>query len=198
MINEVLIILLSYLIGSLPFGLIISFCFGYGDIRKHGSGNIGTTNVLRCSNKLIALCTLICDSGKIIVAILLAEKMGMKQDYLVGSVAILGHLFSIFLKFQGGKGVASFLGFSLYLFPKIALLLIMSWLITFIISRYSSLAAIVAAFVAIIALIILQPLTTGNLLLVIALILLIIIKHKSNIIRLINGTESKFVRSKKA
>jgi glycerol-3-phosphate acyltransferase PlsY len=195
MIHEILIIFMAYLIGSLPFGLIISFATGYGDIRKIGSGNIGTTNVLRTGNKLIALITLICDSGKIIIAIILANKLGLHEDYLVGSASFLGHLFPIFLKFKGGKGVASFLGLSLYLFPQISLVLIFTWITTFLISRYSSLAAIVAAISGIIALVILKPLDL-NLFLVLGLIMLILIKHKDNMVRLFNGQESKFKQSK--
>jgi glycerol-3-phosphate acyltransferase PlsY len=195
MIHEILIIFMAYLIGSLPFGLIISFATGYGDIRKIGSGNIGTTNVLRTGNKLIALITLICDSGKIIIAIILANKLGLHEDYLVGSASFLGHLFPIFLKFKGGKGVASFLGLSLYLFPQIALVLTFTWITTFLISRYSSLAAIIAAISGIIALVILKPLDS-NLFLVLGLIVLILIKHKDNMVRLLNGQESKFKQSK--
>ena len=191
MLNEVLVLITAYLIGSIPFGLVISFCAGHGDIRNIGSGNIGTTNVLRTGSKLLALLTLIADSGKIILAILIAKKLGFNMDYLVGSVSFLGHLFPIWLKFKGGKGVASFLGLSLYLFPKVALVLLVTWVITFSISRYSSLAAIMAAISGIISLSITMPLDS-NLFLMLILILLILIKHKDNIIRLINGKESKF------
>ena len=191
MLNETLILILAYLIGSLPFGLIISFFAGHGDIRKIGSGNIGTTNVLRTGSKLLALLTLLADSGKIIVAILLANQLGFNEDYIAGSIAFLGHLFPIWLKFKGGKGVASFLGLSLYLFPKIALVLLSAWIITFAISRYSSLAAIAASATGFIALIITKPFDF-NLSLILGLIVLIIIKHKDNITRLINGKESKF------
>lgn len=191
MITEILILVMAYLIGSIPFGLVISFCFGYGDIRKIGSGNIGTTNVLRTGNKLLALLTLLLDSGKIIIAILLAKKLGFHSDYLVASVSFIGHLFPIWLKFKGGKGVASFLGLSLYLFPKIALLLLSCWIVTFALSRYSSLAAIVACLAGIISLSINLP-HDKNLFLVLTLIILILIKHKDNIIRLIKGQESKF------
>lgn len=191
LITEILILILSYFIGSIPFGLVISYCFGYGDIRKIGSGNIGTTNVLRTGNKLLALLTLLLDSGKIIIAILLARKLGYTSDYLVASASFIGHLFPVWLRFKGGKGVASFLGLSLYLFPKIALALLISWIITFAITRYSSLAAIVACFVGMIALTITMP-HDKNLFLVLTLIILILIKHKDNIIRLIKGQESKF------
>ena len=195
MINEIIILLLAYLIGSIPFGLVISFCAGHGDIRKIGSGNIGTTNVLRTGSKLLALLTLVADSGKIIIAILLAHQLGFYQDYYIATAGFIGHLFPIWLKFKGGKGVASCLGLSLYLFPNIALILMATWLVTFVTTRYSSLAAIFAAIAGIIALLIDKD-WDGNLFLVLALIILILLKHKDNIIRLINGQESKFKGSK--
>lgn len=191
MLNDFLILMLAYFIGSIPFGLLISFCAGHGDIRKIGSGNIGTTNVLRTGSKKLALLTLIADSGKIIIAILIAHSLGFYEDYYIATSGFLGHLFPIWLKFRGGKGVASFLGLSLYLFPNIALVLIISWLVTFAATRYSSLAAIVAAISGIIALIIIKPMD-GNLFLVLGLIFLILIKHKDNMARLIKGQESKF------
>lgn len=191
MFEEGLILILAYFIGSIPFGLVISFCAGHGDIRKIGSGNIGTTNVLRTGSKVLALLTLLADSGKIILAIFLAKMLGFDMDYLVGSASFIGHLFPIWLKFKGGKGVASFLGLSLYLFPKIALILMAAWIVTFVISRYSSLAAIAAAIAGIISLSVTMPMDS-NLFLMISLIVLILIKHKENIIRLLEGKESKF------
>lgn len=191
MFEEGLILMLAYFIGSIPFGLVISFCAGHGDIRKIGSGNIGTTNVLRTGNKVLALLTLLADSGKIIMAIFLAKMLGFDMDYLVGSASFIGHLFPIWLKFKGGKGVASFLGLSLYLFPKIALILMVVWIITFAISRYSSLAAIAAAIAGIVSLSMAMPMNS-DLFLMIALIILILTKHKENIVRLLEGKESKF------
>lgn len=191
MITEFLTIVLAYLIGSIPFGLLLSKFFGYGDIRKIGSGNIGTTNVLRTGNKALAAATLLFDSGKIIFSIILAKKMGLDAEYLVGSVSLLGHLFPVWLRFKGGKGVASFLGLSIYLFPKVALLLTATWVVTFALSRYSSLAAIVACLVGMVALAIELPFNV-NLFLMIFIMLLILFKHKDNMIRLINGQESKF------
>lgn len=189
--NEIIILILAYLIGSIPFGLVISFCAGCGDVRNIGSGNIGTTNVLRTGRKSLALLTLIADSGKIIIAIILANKLGFYQDYYVGAAGLLGHMFPIWLKFKGGKGVASFLGLSLYLFPIIALILVVAWIITFAITRYSSLAAIMAAISGLIALPIIKPFD-DNLIISICLILIILIKHKDNINRLLKGQESKF------
>lgn len=198
MLNEILILVLAYFIGSIPFGLVISYFAGYGDIRKIGSGNIGTTNVLRTGNKLLALLTLLADSGKIIAAIILAKNLGLiDMDYVVASVSFIGHLFPVWLKFKGGKGVASFLGLSLYLFPKIALVLATVWIIVFVVSGYSSLAAIMAAISAIIALFFTMPMDS-NLFLMIFLIVLVLTKHKDNIIRLLNGSESKFKKNKKS
>lgn len=193
MLEEGLILILAYFIGSIPFGLVISFCAGRGDIRKIGSGNIGTTNVLRTGSKILALLTLLADSGKIILAIFLAKMLGFQMDYLVGSASFIGHLFPVWLKFKGGKGVASFLGLSLYLFPKIALILMIVWIVTFVISRYSSLAAIAAAIAGIISLSVTMSMGV-NLFLMITLILLILIKHKENIVRLLEGKESRFLK----
>ncbi len=191
MLNEILILIMAYFIGSIPFGLVISFCAGHGDIRKIGSGNIGTTNVLRTGSKLLALLTLIADSGKIIIAILIAHRLGYYQDYYIAASGFIGHLFPVWLKFKGGKGVASFLGLSLYLFPNIALFLVTSWIITFVITRYSSLAAIVAAIVGMVSLILTKPFDE-NLIIILSLIILILIKHKDNIIRLVKGQETRF------
>ncbi|MEK6734902.1 MAG: glycerol-3-phosphate 1-O-acyltransferase PlsY [Pseudomonadota bacterium] len=189
--NDIIILILSYLIGSIPFGLVISYIAGHGDIRKIGSGNIGTTNVLRTGNKFLAFLTLLADSSKVILAILFAKFLGYSLEYYVATAAFLGHLFPIWLKFRGGKGVASFLGLSLYLFPKIAALLASVWIITFVTTRYSSLAAIFAAIAGMIVLPFALPIDK-NLYLVLTLILLILIKHKDNIRRLLNGEESKF------
>ena len=204
--NDLLIILLAYLIGSIPFGIIISYCAGYGDIRKIGSGNIGTTNVLRTGNKFIAALTLLADSGKVVIAILIAKKIGFSPDpiaesmassmnfsseYFVASIVILGHLFPVWLKFKGGKGVACFLGLSLYLFPLVAIIMICTWIITFIISKYSSLAALTASAVGYIALIITMPMGI-NLGIILFIITLIALKHKDNISRIHKGTELKF------
>lgn len=197
MLNEILILVLAYFIGSIPFGLVISYFAGYGDIRKIGSGNIGTTNVLRTGNKLLALLTLLADSGKVIFAVILAKKLGLiNMDYVIASISFIGHLFPVWLKFKGGKGVASFLGLSLYLFPKIAILLAIVWIIVFLVSGYSSLAAIMAALSGIISLFFTMP-KDSNLFLMLFLIVLILIKHKDNVIRLLNGSESKFKKSKK-
>ena len=187
--NEYLIYSLAYFIGSIPFGLVFSIIFGYGDIRKIGSGNIGTTNVLRTGNKILALLTLIADSGKAIIAMMLATKFGVSQE-IAGAIAIIGHLFPVWLKFKGGKGVASFFGFSLYLLPEFAAIMLITWIIVFAIWRYSSLAAITAALVGGGYIFFTNP---NNIIL--TLIVLILFKHKDNIERLINGKEIKFKKS---
>lgn len=191
MLSNILIFLMAYLIGSIPFGLLLTALAGYGDVRKIGSGNIGTTNVLRTGSKILALLTLLADSGKIILAMILAKKLGFQAEYLVGSISFMGHLFPVWLKFHGGKGVASFLGLNIYLFPKIAAILAVVWVIIFIITRYSSFAAIIAAFVGIITYSISLP--VGNEMLTMVLLIgFILVKHKDNIIRLLKGKESKF------
>lgn len=191
MLNDFLILLGAYLIGSIPFGLVFTFIAGHGDIRQIGSGNIGTTNVLRTGSKLLAILTLIADSGKIIFSMMIAKKLGFTDEYIVGSVSFIGHLFPIWLKFKGGKGVASFLGLSVYLFPNIAAILAGTWILVFVTTRYSSLAALIAALVGALAFILFLPFGK-EMYLMLALIILILIKHKSNIQRLLNGQESKF------
>ncbi len=194
--NKYLILFLAYLIGSIPFGLVFSYIAGHGDIRKIGSGNIGTTNVLRTGSKKLALLTLIADSGKIILAMILSAKLGYSNLFYSGAFALIGHLFPIWLKFKGGKGVASFLGYSLYLFPEISAILMFFWIITFYLTGYSSLAAIVASCSGIVSIILLKPLD-HNFSLVLLLITLILIKHKENFIRLYKGEESKFKKGNK-
>ncbi len=179
----------GYLLGSIPFGLVLTRMAGLGDIRKIGSGNIGATNVLRTGNKFLALLTLLLDIGKGAIAVLIAEFLYPGLGIYAGSGTFLGHLYSIFLKFTGGKGVATFLGLMLALNPMVGLTSILSWLITAAIFRISSLSALVAAIASPIASLYLQQ----NKLAIVAILLciLIFIKHKDNIKRIINGDEPK-------
>lgn len=179
----------GYLLGSIPFGLVLTRMAGLGDIRKIGSGNIGATNVLRTGNKFLALLTLLLDIGKGAIAVLIAEFLYPGLGIYAGSGAFLGHLYSIFLKFTGGKGVATFLGLMLALNPLVGLTSILSWLVTAAIFRISSLSALVAAIASPIASLYLQQ----NKLAIVALLLciLIFVKHKDNIKRIINGDEPK-------
>jgi glycerol-3-phosphate acyltransferase PlsY len=214
--------IIAYLLGSLPFGLILTRLFGYGDIRKIGSGNIGATNVLRTGNKLLALLTLILDIGKGAIATAIAYyvfkdsegfiTLGTQGSFadesgfifernfyalIAGICAVIGHIFPIWLKFKGGKGVATVIGVILANAPYSGLFLICVWLATAFLFRYSSLAALVA----LVATPIFTYFNSENSWLyasAFALInLLIIIKHKDNIVRLIKGQESKITFKRK-
>lgn len=180
----------GFLIGSIPTGLIIAKGLGT-DPRKAGSGNIGATNVLRTTGKLPALFTLAGDMAKGIAAVLLARyfEAGSVQEGIVGIMSVLGHNFSIFLRFRGGKGVATSLGVLIVYSPVAGLITIALWLATVLITRYSSLGAIISF----IALPLVIFLVEGKEKLPIALIMSIILlmRHKDNISRLIRGTESK-------
>ncbi len=137
--------LFGYLLGSVPFGLVLTRLAGYGDIRKVGSGNIGATNVLRTGNKKLALVTLLLDGGKGAVAVLLTHYM-MTYDAAIYAAtgAFIGHLFPVWLKFKGGKGVATTLGILLALEPMLGAICCAVWLAMAILFRYSSLAALTA------------------------------------------------------
>ncbi len=200
----------GYLIGSIPFGLLLCLAFGYGDIRKSGSGNIGATNVLRVSkNKLLALLTVLFDASKAGIIAYVAMKvispkpavfcgivtqLNVLVALISGTMAIIGHNFPIWLKFKGGKGVASSFGLILATAPLTALAAFIVWIVTAIIFRYSSLAAIVAALST--------PLISffANDLIYTVFIaflsLLLLIRHHANFARLIKGEESKISFSK--
>ena len=141
----VVIMILAYLLGSIPFGLLFSRIAGLGDIRKTGSGNIGATNVLRSGNKLLAALTLLADAAKGSAAIFVAlEFIGFPAASWAGLAALLGHIFPVWLSFKGGKGVAVFIGMSIVLSPLPGLSMLSVWLLVALISRRSSLAALIA------------------------------------------------------
>jgi len=135
----------GYLLGSIPFGLILTRLAGLGDVRSIGSGNIGATNVLRTGNKGLAALTLILDGGKGAAAVLLANMYGPDTAVLAGGGAFMGHLFPVWLKFRGGKGVATYLGVILAINWPSGLLCCLTWLVVAGVLRYSSLAALIAA-----------------------------------------------------
>lgn len=183
----------GYLLGSIPFGIVITRALGLGDLRQIGSGNIGATNVLRTGNKGAALATLLLDSGKGAIAVLLARYFGDPQPdaaLIAGAMAFLGHLFPIWLGFKGGKGVATFLGTLLALDWRIGLAACAIWLITAAITRISSLSALVATALAPF---IASWLHDGrNYSVTIGFMaVLIFIRHRANIQRIIKGTEPK-------
>lgn len=181
---------LGYLLGSIPFGMVIARMMGLGDLRQIGSGNIGATNVLRTGNKPAALATLLLDSGKGAIAVLLARYFaGDVAAMLAGGAAFLGHCFPVWLGFRGGKGVATFLGTLIALSWPIGFGACAIWLLTAIISRISSLSALMAAaFAPILA----WSMGRNDLILVCLFIAaLIFFRHKTNITRLLDGSEPR-------
>jgi glycerol-3-phosphate acyltransferase PlsY len=185
--------LLAYVLGSVPFGIVMARLFGLGDLRKVGSGNIGATNVLRTGNKPAAFLTLVLDAGKGAIAVLVARAvLGEDAAQLAGFAAFLGHCFPIFLRFNGGKGVATYLGTLLALAWPIGLAACAIWAVVAGIFRISSLAALLAA-----ALIPIAAWALGfpqAVALCVALAVLIFIRHHTNIARLIAGTEPRIGR----
>ncbi|MCW1956562.1 glycerol-3-phosphate 1-O-acyltransferase PlsY [uncultured Lentibacter sp.] len=183
--------LIGYLFGSVPFGVLVSRAMNLGDLRAIGSGNIGATNVLRTGNKTAALLTLLLDGSKAAVVVLLARAFaGEDLAQLAGLMAFLGHCFPVWLRFKGGKGVATFIGLLLALNWAVGLAVCATWLLAFALWRISSLAAVTAASASTIWMTALgaQPL----LLLGITLTVLVFFTHRSNIERLRAGTEPKF------
>lgn len=185
-----LVALLGYLLGSIPFGIVMARLFGLGDLRQIGSGNIGATNVLRTGNKPAALLTLLGDAGKGGAAVLLARALvGEDAEQIAGFAAFLGHCFPIFLGFKGGKGVATWLGTMLALAWPVGLAACATWLVFALGFRISSLAALAAAALSpIMAALLGFP---GFVALSIALALLIFARHRANIERLIAGDEPR-------
>lgn len=185
-------LILGYLIGSLPFAVIVSKLFGLADPRSFGSGNPGATNVLRTGNKTAALLTLLGDAAKGWLAMAVVAKVGADgtATAFAGLAAFLGHLFPVFLKFKGGKGVATAIGVLTGLDGMLALGAALTWLTTAVVTRYSSLAALVAACVAPTLAIAAQGLGATSVV-VIVICGLLIVRHKANIVRLIEGTEDK-------
>ena len=181
---------LGYLLGAVPFGLVIARLFGLGDLRQIGSGNIGATNVLRTGNKPAAALTLLLDAGKGAIAVFLARALiGENAAMVAGVAAFLGHCYPVYLGFKGGKGVATFLGTLLALAWPLGLIACAMWAVIAAAFRYSSLAALVAAGTGPLwALILGQPrlaLALG------AMAILIFLRHSQNIARLRAGTEPK-------
>ena len=186
---------LGYLLGSVPFGLVITKAAGLGDIRKVGSGNIGATNVLRTGRKDLALATLLLDSGKGAIAVLFAYALGWRPE-VAGAAAFLGHCFPVWLKFQGGKGVATFLGTLLALWFPAGAFACAIWLVCAFLFRFSSLAALVAAAASPLVLFAMGKPSFAIAALFMAA--LIFFRHKANIDRLVRGEEPKIGGKKEA
>jgi glycerol-3-phosphate acyltransferase PlsY len=186
----ILAFLLGYLLGSIPFGLVLTRLGGTADLRSIGSGNIGATNVLRTGRKGLAAATLLCDMLKGTVAVLLASWLGGPNAAMLAALgAFLGHLFPVWLKFRGGKGVAVYIGVLIGLFWPAAALFCAVWLVVALLTRYSSLAALVASLVTPIFLWWLGHLALA--LLFALLTLLLFFMHRENIRRLQAGSEGK-------
>ena len=194
---EILAVAAAYLLGSVPFAVLSSRLFGLADPRTYGSGNPGATNVLRSGNKKAALVTLLGDALKGWLAVFLAQHFGLGEVTiaLVALAVFLGHLFPLFLKFKGGKGVATAAGVLLALDPWLGLLTLATWLLVAYVSRYSSLAALLAALLA--------PLYAATLHgadslfgVVVLIALALIAKHWGNLQRLMAGQEGRIGGSK--
>ena len=187
--------LFGYIVGSIPFGLILTRMAGYGDIRKIGSGNIGATNVLRTGNKTLALLTVLCDALKAGMAAYIAGKVVSSADsvtasLIAGAFGVLGHNFPVWLKFKGGKGVASTFGFVLMTCWPIALIILIIWLAMAFTFKYSSLSALTAAVLVPFISYFLAP-SMEYTCVYTAIAILVIARHHANIRRLIKGEESK-------
>lgn len=194
----------GYLLGSIPFGLVITRMLGLGDIRSIGSGNIGATNVLRTGNKPAALATLLLDSGKGAIAALLARfvlagaaapDLGVEAGIVAGACAVVGHNFPVWLRFKGGKGVATTLGTLLATAPFVGLAACGLWLLTAVTTRFSSVAALVSLTASpVLAWFLATP---AHAVAFAALAVLAWIRHRENLRRLLNGTENRIGDKKK-
>jgi len=197
----ILVILLSYLSGSIPFGLILTKIFSKVDIRKIGSGNIGATNVLRTGNKYLALITLLLDIFKGYIPVIITSQLYPEFVQLSSLLTFLGHLFPIWLKFKGGKGVATYLGILFALSLQLSFLFIFSWLVVSLIFRYSSLSSMFGSFTVFIVSFVKDTalksidanihLDDDIKLTLFTFFILIIFTHRKNISNLKNKTEKK-------
>jgi glycerol-3-phosphate acyltransferase PlsY len=180
---------IGYLLGSIPFGLVLTRLAGLGDVRRIGSGSIGATNVLRTGNKALAALTLACDVGKGVAAVLIGALWGMEGAVVAAVAVVVGHMFPVWLRFRGGKGVATALGVLLALVWPIGVIAAALWLATALISQYSSLSALVAAVcVPALGWALAGP---PRAIALSAIAILIVIRHRDNIHRLLAGTESR-------
>jgi glycerol-3-phosphate acyltransferase PlsY len=189
------VFIISYFLGSIPFGLLLTKFAGFGDIRKIGSGNIGATNVLRTGSKELAALTLFLDGAKGVVAVVLAQTVHPAFGPLAGLIALLGHLYPVWLNFRGGKGVATAIGVILALSWPIGLVVMAMWFLVAMLFRYSSLAAIIAIGLSpLYAYLLKRP---DLIWLTVAIVFFIVLRHADNIQRLVKGKEPKIGSNKK-
>ena len=179
----------SYIVGSIPFGLILTKLFLKKDVREIGSGNIGATNVLRTGNKALAFLTLVFDIGKGYLVVKYTSVYFTDLVYLMGLICFIAHIFPVWLKFKGGKGVAVYVGIILALSLKLGLVFCVTWILIAFVSKYSSLSSMVSALIIFLFSIPESNFELNSYLFVTFLIILY--SHKSNIIRLKNKTEDK-------
>lgn len=185
---------LSYLAGSIPFGLILTRAAGLGDIRQIGSGNIGATNVLRTGRKGLAAATLLLDGLKGVAAVLVTQALAPECVLFAAAAVFLGHLYPVWLRFKGGKGVATALGVLLAVSWPVGVFAMATWLVVAASLRYSSLAALAAAALAPLAAWFFA--TPGTAILALFLAILVFVRHHENIARLLNGSESRIGQKK--
>lgn len=191
--TPLMLLAMGYLLGSIPFGVILTRLGGAGDIRAIGSGNIGATNVLRTGRKGLAVGTLLLDLAKGFAAVWIAQSISLYDAPIAGAGAILGHLYPIWLKFQGGKGVATYMGVALALDWRLGAIYAACWIGVIVISRISSLGGLIAAISVPVAA---WALGHGDWLpLLAALTLLVLWRHKENIARLVKGQEPRIGKS---
>lgn len=194
MLDIILALAGGYLLGSIPFAYVVTQAFGLGDIRQVGSGNVGTTNVLRTGNKLATALTLIGDVGKGVVAVLIAKQFGEAPAMAAALGAFTGHIFPVWLNFKGGKGIATCLGILAALTWPVALLALGTWIAALAIGRISSLAALVTAVATPVYMLFWGPwfYTLGAAILA----ALIFVTHRENIARLMKGEEPRIDQKK--
>ena len=198
LVTNFLFITVFYLIGSIPFALILTKLLGHGDIRNIGSGNVGATNVLRTGNKYLAFSVLCLDIAKGLLPFLILKLFydtNTLHSIFLCHFAILGHIFPIWLKFKGGKGVATYIGFLIGFNFLIGLYFLVTWITIALISRYSSLSSLAASLVAPLYFFFINPNNIVGIFLM-YLFLIISLKHRKNIKRLVSGTENKIKLSK--
>ena len=198
LVTNFLFITFFYLIGSIPFALILTKLLGHGDIRDIGSGNVGATNVLRTGNKYLAFAVLCLDIAKGLLPFLILKLFydtNTLHSIFLCHFAILGHIFPVWLKFKGGKGVATYIGFLIGFNILLGLYFLVTWIIIALVSRYSSLSSLAASLIAPLYFFFINPnIIVGIFLLYISLI--ISLKHRENIKRLMNSSENKIKFSK--